>query len=485
MRVLEREQLKPNLTPGGPVPLVVDIDGTLIQTDLLWEGVMQMLVRRPARVFGLFPALLRGRAALKAFAASHGAPDLDVMPMSPAVMELIEAARAAGRPVILASAAHQAQVDVLARQVGAQDGWGSDESVNLSAGAKLAKIQSACAGFDYVGNASADLEMWEKARNAYVVNANPLTLWKARRRRPDLIELPSSMRPLAASLRAIRPHQWAKNALLLLPALAAHVPFSWSVLTTLLAGFVAFSLAASAIYVINDLVDLPHDRRHPSKRRRPFAAGQLPIPVGILMVAGLVTTSLLLTVSLPSGFRWTLLGYLALTTAYSFSIKRVPVLDVIALATLYTARVIAGAALVDVPLSRWFLAFSVFLFLSLALVKRVVELQAKGATDGAAIPGRGYVHADIPMLTALGTSATLATALVYCLYITGTEVGRLYTNPDILWLELPLLLYWQIRVWLLTGRRQMVHDDPVVFALRDRASHVTLAVFLLVMVLAA
>jgi 4-hydroxybenzoate polyprenyltransferase len=285
-------------------------------------------------------------------------------------------------------------------------------------------------------------------------------------------------------LRALRPHQWAKNALLMLPALAAHLPVTLSVLGVLLSGFVAFSLAASAIYVLNDLVDLPHDRCHVRKRRRPFAAGDVPIPVGIAMIAVLGVSSLLLTLPLPRPFLWVLLGYLALTTAYSFSLKRVPAVDVLALATLYTARVVAGAALVSVPLSRWFLAFSVFLFLSLALVKRVVELQGMLGPEGAAIPGRGYVLADIPVLTALGAGATLATALVYCLYITSSEVNRLYSRPDLLWLELPVLLYWQIRVWLLTGRRQMTHDDPVVFALRDRASHVTLAVFLFVMLTA-
>ena len=466
------------------LPLIVDVDGTLLQTDLLWEGLIELVVRQPRRVFGALPALGAGKASFKAYTARFGAPELECMPFTPSVMELIETARETGQPIILASAAHHEQVELLGRRIGAHAAWGSDESVNLSARSKLRKIQENYAEFDYVGNAAPDLHLWDRARRAYVVNANPLTLWRARRRRPDLITLASGSSTLRGCIRALRPHQWSKNALLLLPALAAHLAFSLSAILHLLAGLVAFSLTASAIYVVNDLVDLPHDRVHLTKRRRPFAAGQVPIPIGIAMAVVLILLSQLITLWLPPRFALTLVGYLILTTAYSFSLKRVPVLDVITLATLYTTRVIAGAALVTVPLSRWFLAFSVFLFLSLALVKRVVELQSKKVVDDETIPGRGYVRADLPVLTSLGVAATLATALVYCLYITGSEVGALYSRPDLLWLELPVLLYWQIRVWLLTGRKAMPYDDPVVFALRDRASHVVLAIFLLVMVCA-
>jgi 4-hydroxybenzoate polyprenyltransferase len=288
---------------------------------------------------------------------------------------------------------------------------------------------------------------------------------------------------LGALLRALRPHQWSKNALLALPALAAHLTWDWSSVVGLVAGFSAFSALASAVYLLNDLVDLPHDRLHQSKRRRPLAAGELGIPATLAMIPVLVAVSVAASWWLPDPFKLVLAFYLVATTAYSFVLKRKPIVDVITLAALYTTRVVAGAALVTVPLSRWFLAFAVFFFLSLALVKRVVEL-AHAPAGATTLTGRGYGTVDLPVLTGLGAGASLVSALVYCLYITSIDVGRLYTRADLLWVGLPILLYWQARVWLLTGRGRM-DDDPVVFALRDRVSYLVLAGFLLVVWLAA
>ena len=283
--------------------------------------------------------------------------------------------------------------------------------------------------------------------------------------------------------RSCRPHQWAKNALLFLPAAAAHVAWTRSLALTLLAGFASFSLLASASYLVNDLLDLPHDRLHPSKCRRPLAAGQLSVRLAAAMATVLFVAAAAIAAGLPTRFQLALGAYLALNLAYTFGVRRLPVADVIALATLYATRVVAGAALVDVPLSRWFLAFSLFLFLSLALVKRVVELQAVPDGTGGFVRGRSYLRADIPVLVSLGVACAAASALVYCLYVTGDDVGRLYRRPDALWLGLPLILYWQARVWLITNRGDM-HSDPVVYALRDRVSYYVLAAFLLAVVAA-
>jgi len=285
-------------------------------------------------------------------------------------------------------------------------------------------------------------------------------------------------------VRALRLHQWAKNALLLLPALAAHLPWTPALGLRLVHGLAAFSLLASALYLVNDLADLRHDRLHPTKSRRPLASGQLTVPVAIGAAAGLFVAAAALALPLAAEFQMALFAYLAVNVAYTLDLKRRPILDVIVLATLYATRVVAGAALVAVPLSRWFLAFSLFLFLSLALVKRVVELQA--VADGATgfVRGRSYVRADVPALVALGAACTAASALVYCLYVTGDEVGRLYGRPDVLWVGLPLFLYWQARIWLITSRGDM-HEDPVLFALRDRASYVLAGLFLLTVVVAA
>ena len=280
-----------------------------------------------------------------------------------------------------------------------------------------------------------------------------------------------------ALIRALRPHQWAKNALLFLPALAAHVPWTGALALTLLPGFVAFSLLASALYLFNDIHDLPHDRLHATKCRRPLASGQLAVPFATATAVVLLVASAAIAAGLPPAFRLSLAAYVVLNLAYTTGLRRLPMLDVIALATLYATRVVAGAALVGVPLSRWFVALSLFLFFSLALVKRVAELQALPEGASGFVPGRSYVRADVPALLALGAACTAASALVYCLYVTGDEAGRLYRHPDVLWMGLPLLLYWQARIWLITGRGSM-HDDPVAFTLRDRASYAVLGAFL-------
>jgi len=293
--------------------------------------------------------------------------------------------------------------------------------------------------------------------------------------------MPTAAPPL---LRALRPHQWAKNALLLLPALAAHLAWTPALGLDLLGGFAAFSLLASALYLVNDVLDLRHDRLHPTKSRRPLASGQLSVATALGAAALLFVAAAALALGRGAHFQLTLVAYLAINLAYTLDLKRRPVLDVIVLATLYATRVVAGATLVDVPLSRWFIAFALFLFFSLALVKRVAELQAVPDGTTGFLQGRSYMRADVPALVALGAACTAASALVYCLYVTGDDVGRLYRHPDLLWAGLPLVLYWQARIWLITNRGDM-HDDPVVFALRDRVSYVVLAAFVVTVLAAA
>jgi 4-hydroxybenzoate polyprenyltransferase len=282
-----------------------------------------------------------------------------------------------------------------------------------------------------------------------------------------------------AALRALRPHQWAKNLLVFVAAVGAHIRLTPAVAGRLALAFLAFSLLASAGYLLNDLADLPHDRAHPTKRRRPIAAGELPRPRALALAAALAGGATLLAALLPPRFAAVLAGYLVLTLAYSLGLKRLAVLDVIALATLYTARIIGGAVVVGAPLSQHFVAFSIFVFLSLALVKRVVELQDAGAWTA----GRGYVAGDVPVLTGLGLGCAAASALVYVMYATGEEATRYYRHPVVLLAGLPVLLYWISRLWLLTSRRVM-DEDPVVFALLDPASYATLAALLVIVFLA-
>jgi 4-hydroxybenzoate polyprenyltransferase len=285
-------------------------------------------------------------------------------------------------------------------------------------------------------------------------------------------------------VRALRVHQWAKNLLLVLPALAAHRAPTPALVGPLLLAFLSYSLLASAVYLVNDIEDVEHDRLHPSKRDRPIASGQMSVATAAAAAAGLAGVAFALMMALPPRFRLVWAAYLALSTLYSFGVKKIVVLDVMVLGALYTSRVIAGAAAVAVPLSRWFLPFTVFFFSSLAILKRMVESQGAADRDVEDLAGRGWSVRDIPVLLGFGAACSVASALVYCLYITSDEVRPLYSRPDVLWLGLPILLYWLGRVWLLANRGD-VHEDPVLFALHDRPSYLVAAALGAVLLLAA
>ena len=459
-------------------PLVVDLDGTLVRTDTLWEGVLHVASHRPLALLRILPRLLRGRAAFKAAVAQHAVPALEGLPLDERVLQLIEERRAGGQQIILVTGANIA----VARTVGARieaDAVHGSETINLTGHRKLQHIRSFASTFDYVGNAAADLPLWASARQALAVNSGAMTRWRARRVRPDLVELAPPHFRWRDMVRALRPHQWIKNVLIVLPVVAAHTRWTLGLATTLLLGFASFSLAASAVYVVNDLCDAADDRQHHQKRHRPFASGRLSVGDGVGMAIALFGIAALIASRLPWGFGALLGVYVVFSTSYSLVLKRKLALDVIMLATLYTLRVVAGAALTRVPLSRWFLAFAVFFFLALAVAKRVIELRRLESATARA-PGRRYNRGDLPVLYSLGAGATMASALVYCLYITSADVTLLYKRPDALWFGLLLLLYWQSRLWLMAARGE-VNEDPVVFALRDPTSRLVLGAFVLVL----
>ncbi len=282
---------------------------------------------------------------------------------------------------------------------------------------------------------------------------------------------------LDALWRGVRPHQWAKNTIIFLPALAAHLQLDGTLGLRLLLGLAAFSAVASAFYLINDIADADDDRLHPTKRYRPIAAGQMSTRHAVMAAVALAAVGAAVALFLSLSFAGVLAAYALGTAAYTAGLKRYAIVDVITLATLYATRIVAGAVLVEVPLSRWFLAFSIFLFGSLALLKRVIEAKEMGARYIDLMEGRGYNAQDIPVLTALGTSFAGVSALVYCVYITSDDVMTLYEAPHLLWLGLPMLLYWIVRLWLL-GNRGKLDEDPNVFASRDVASYVVLAGFM-------
>lgn len=461
------------------IVLVVDLDGTLCRTDTLHETFLSLLATQPLKLVRIPGWLAEGRANLKARLADFGVVDPADLPLNEAVLETIRVAREEGRRIALVSAADHRQVTAIAEATGLFDeAYGSAEGYNLKGERKAAFLvdQFGAGRFDYVGDSKADLPVWAAARRAITVRAGPGLRQAAESSNASVSHIDPPQGRGLAILKALRPHQWSKNVLLFLPMLAAH---DLSKLVPVLLGFVAFCLTASAVYVINDLIDLPSDRAHPRKCKRPFAAGDLMASTGAVIAAGLLIVALGL--GLMTGnpeFVGVLLLYLAATFAYSLWLKRKLLVDVLMLAGLYTIRIIAGGAAAAVVLSPWLLGFSMFVFLALAAVKRQAELTDQLKT-GRASSGRAYEVDDLPVLRGTALSAGNAAVLVLALYISSDSVQMLYSRPAVLWLICPILLYWLLRMVMKTHRGEMT-DDPIVYAATDRVSQVVVVICVLV-----
>lgn len=460
-------------TAADAVPLCVDLDGTLVRTDMLHETTLQLLKASPLDL-ARFPGWLAGgKAGLKHRIAGRLALDVTHLPYRAEVLALIDEARAAGRPVVLATAAAPQIAQAVAEHLGVFDQViSSDDQVNLSATRKAERLVAAFGegGFDYIGNSTDDLPVWRHARCAIVVSRSGRLHARAVKQGRPVQQVRDPDAGLSPWLRCLRPHQWLKNLLVFLPMIAAHrITDPASVLAALL-GFFAFSMAASFGYLVNDLLDLGADRRHIRKRHRPFASGELPIAGGVALAGVLLVAAMAVAVTLPRLFAPVLIAYLCLTLAYSLRLKRQVVVDVILLAGLYTLRIVAGAMAVAVVPSFWLLAFSMFAFLSLALVKRYSELRM-ATDDKATLAGRGYRSSDLPVLMAQGTGSGLMAVMVLALYIDSPTVAASYREPVWMWLVPPVMLYWMTRLWMKTHRGE-VHDDPVVFAAMDRQSQI-------------
>jgi 4-hydroxybenzoate polyprenyltransferase/phosphoserine phosphatase len=467
--------------------IVVDLDGTLVNSDLLVENLFLFLRLYPLRVVSLFLWLLRGKAHFKRQLADAVLPSVDNLPYNKPLLTWLKWQREAGFKLVLATASDIRIARAVADHLGIFDEVMGTESQNLSSHRKVAALIERFGekGYAYIGNSSADLPVWRSAATIYVANPEPGVL-SAVRRLGDIGQI-FDERPayLHTVIKALRVHQWAKNALLFVPLLASHRVLEWSLLWNGLVAFIAFGACASSVYLLNDLLDLPDDRQHPIKRNRPLAAGTLPILHSLFLIPVLLLGAVALALwQLPLLFSAVLAGYFVLTLAYSFWLKRIVMLDVVTLAMLYTVRVIAGAAAMALVATFWILAFCMFIFLSLAFVKRYTELhdaRHKGVKDKSA--GRGYYPADFELLASLGGASSYLSVLVLALYINEPASATLYRSPEWMWAACPLLLFWLSRVWLLAHRGQM-HDDPIVFALRDRVSRWTGVGFLVVFALA-
>ena len=447
-------------------PLVLDVDGTFLKTDLLLETFWAGLGHDPLATLAASVTHFRHPEKLKAALARITPVRTDLMPVHPDISKLADQSKAAGREVVLASASNEG----LVRQIADEHGFSprifaSTEAVNLKGQAKAEALVEAFGkdGFDYAGNAPVDAKVWSEAENVLMVGAQPSLAARLARAGKNVTTYPGGW-AWRDVIRAIRPHQWVKNVLLLLPMLAAH-DFTLATLLPVLMGIVAFSAAASSIYVVNDLLDLEADRLHPTKSRRPFASGAVPIGVGMVIGVGLGLSALVLAASLNWAFLGVIALYIVLSLAYSLKLKRMRWVDIVMLASLYTVRVVAGAAAGEVAITQSMLVFVFPVFITLGCVKRLTEL-AKAKNDDR-LPGRGYGRADRPDLLNVAGVGVVGALLIFFIYTLTPQAQALYPDRWLLWCAIPFLAQWLIRMVRIGWQGKMDYD-PIVFAMRDK-----------------
>ena len=464
----------------------MDLDGTLIRSDMIWESVARLLRKNPLALLALPFWWACGRAHLKQQLARRVQVDPAALPYHEPFLAWLKEQKSAGRQLVLATASDIAMARPVAAHVGIfDDVMASDGEVNLRAHAKMDALTKRFGdrGFDYAGNSSVDLDVWSGSREAIVVNGSASLPQRAAQRTKVGKVFPTTESKVAAVIRCFRPHQWLKNLIVFVPVLTAHKFGDPAALSHAALAFAAFCLCAGAVYVLNDLLDLDADRHHETKRNRPFAAGTLPLPFGLVAAPALLLGAALLGMFLSAGFVAIVLMYFVLAGAYSLRLKQVALLDVFVLAGLYTLRLVAGHVATGIEYSPWLLVFSMFVFLSLALLKRFVELHSLRQQNRSEVKGRGYTAGDLELVTTLGLVSGYLAVLVLALYVNSPQVQKLYAQPVRLLLVCPLLLFWVSRVWLLAHRGQM-QDDPVAFAVRDWVGYAVGALTLVVMWLA-
>jgi 4-hydroxybenzoate polyprenyltransferase/phosphoserine phosphatase len=455
--------------------LILDLDGTLLRTDSLWE--LASLAVAEGHILSLL-WLVFGRAALKRRLAQVSSPDLSLMPWNEEVVNLAREARARGVQVWLATGADE----ILARKVADHFGFftgvlASDGHINLIAEAKAGALAARFGPrlFDYCGDSAADLPVWKICREALIVNPSPRLLARLERVSPLIRRLDKfayknfeNFEKLEILGRAIRLKQWLKNVLVAVPLLLAH-KFTWPAAQTMLAAFFLFSLCASALYLFNDILDLADDRRHPVKRKRPLASGALSVPLAFLMAGIFLFFSFWGSLKLAPGFTAVLAFYVILTLAYFFIFKKMLIADNVCLGLLYTFRLIAGAEALEISISIWLLTFSFSIFIGLSFVKRLIEIR-RGPTAGESnLPGRGYRFSEGRLIETMSVSSGFISVVILALYIESAQALRWYANPRILWAICPIILYWYCRLLMLVGRGEIEYD-PVAFVSRDRIS---------------
>ena len=472
------------------IPLVVDLDGTLIKTDSLFEAANAYLILNPLHLLKMISWIPQGKARFKELLFSHSEINPDSYPTNPALITWLEEEKKRGRKIILATASHKICAIKISDHIGLfDDVIATDGNINLKAEHKRDALVNRFGqqGFDYIGNHSSDIPIWKSARKAYVASSSPKFIDRVKviGNLETVFPTKRTVGRFPPLLSALRLHQWIKNLLIFIPLLAAQQITNIQAILDCLLAFFIFSLTASSVYILNDLVDVRNDRHHQNKRKRPFAAGDLSLLIGWMLWPGLILSSFLLaSMMLPADFVLTLAAYFIATLAYSLKLKQVAMLDVLILAALYTTRVIAGGTAINIPVSFWLLAFSLFIFLSLAFVKRFSELKGvMGNGQHVKIRGRGYSTADLELVSSMGITSGYISVLVLALYVQDNHTIQLYSKPQLIWFACPILMYWISRIWM-TAHRGKMHEDPILFAIKDKISWIAIGGILITFLLA-
>lgn len=461
---------------ANKLPLCVDLDGTLISSDSLHESFFKAIKLAPIETIASIRHLSKGKAGFKQAIARIADLDASTLPYNQDVLNYVKAQKA-DREIILVTGANEKIAFSVSDHLKIFDSFmASDDSTNLTGENKRNALLERFGenGFDYIGNEPTDIAVWESAENALVVTSSDNFAKDVKSRFKADHVFKTKAPSIRSWLKFARVHQWSKNLLILVPFFLDHRFREWSDLITIGLAFVAFSLLASLTYMINDMLDIESDRLNSTKSKRALASGEIQIRQALLVILGLLVCVVGFCLVLPTLFVGALAVYFVLTLLYSFVLKKLVMMDVCVLALLHTLRIIAGTLAVGAQWSFWLLAFSMFFFLSLAIAKRVSELENVKKENKSNPSARGYTTSDISMLSSAGIATGYISIMVIALYINSEKVTEIYHIPEILWLICPLLLYWIGRLWIITTRGEL-HEDPIVFGLRDRVSISVLA----------
>ncbi|WP_435671776.1 UbiA family prenyltransferase [Marivita sp.] len=468
--------------------LFVDLDGTLIAGDIAEESLAHVARDQKALLAAIRAYFSGGLAGIKRALAISAAPDVTTLPYRAEVLDYIRTARTEGRRVILATAADITVARAVADHLGLfDDVIGTEPGRNLKGEAKLKAIEAIAQGpFEYLGDSTADIPIWKAAqKSGFVAPSGGARRHMASEPGSVSLHVEKDVSTLGALMKAMRPHQWAKNVLVFVPVLFAHEYVYLEVMLAGLMAFVCFSLCASGVYLINDMADIQADRKHATKHKRPFAAGQLSIRLGIVAASALLGGAILISFLFVNVlFGLVLTGYAILTTAYTFCLKRFSTIDVVALSLLYTVRILAGSAATLLMPSPWLLSYSLFFFLSLAYMKRYIELDGLNPTkEDERLPSRNYYASELQLVMTFGIANGALSILTLAQYVNSTSVNVAYATPYMLWLIVPIMMFWTYRSWTWASRGK-IGDDPVVFALKDQISRICVVTILLIIITA-